>query len=73
MKESEARLKTCPFIQHMVLAVGADSHPMNQHSDININCKTKDCMAWEYNTFESNANKDIKEENRDGFCLRLMK
>lgn len=73
MKVSEAKLKTCPFIQHMVLAVGADNHLMNQYSDINIYCKTKDCMAWEYNTIRYDINQEPKEEDKDGFCLRLMK
>ena len=67
MRESIAGTKTCPFIQHMALSVGVDSHLMNQYSDININCKTKDCMAWEYNE------NDNQSEDKDGFCVRLNK
>ena len=67
MKESEAKLKTCPFIQHMALAVGVDNHLMNPYSDININCKTVGCMAWEYNE------NDNQSEDKDGFCVRLKK
>ncbi len=67
MKESIAGAKTCPFIQHMVLAVGVDSHSMTPYSDININCKTNDCMAWERNE------NDNQSEDKDGFCVRLKK
>ena len=67
MKESEAKLKTCPFIQHMALAVGVDNHLMNQYSDINIYCKTVGCMVWERNE------NDNQSEDKDGFCVRLKK
>mgnify|MGYP003597886599 FL=1 len=67
MKESEAKLKTCPFIQHMALAVGVDNHLMNPYSDINIYCKTVGCMAWERNE------NDNQSEDKDGFCVRLKK
>ncbi len=67
MRESIAGTKTCPFIQHMVLSVGVDPHSMTPYSDININCKTVGCMAWERNE------NDNQSEDKDGFCVRLKK
>lgn len=69
MKISIAKEKICPFMKPNFepLRYGEPNEPYATM------CIASKCMAWEYNNDCINNNENIEEDNRDGFCLRLMK